>query len=209
LPALASAKKRAYTIKCASNAKQIALGFNMYAQDYGQALPVALIQNTNIAPLYTTAVMPYLTAGLKTATSNQLAFMCPALSAMYPSTNIPDGYGANQHLSWPDDGHANAGGLKHPWKLTQITRPTESILLGDTYSLYLSKPSIQNHVDCQGMPGSFGDSPNQPLVHSGLANLIYADGHVAAAKLNVVAMLCSAKSHGGNSANGNIYDFVR
>src|SRR6184192_1602599 len=41
LPALAKAKQKAKVIKCASNEKQIALGYMLYATDQSDYLPVA------------------------------------------------------------------------------------------------------------------------------------------------------------------------
>ncbi len=44
LPALAAAKARALKIKCASNMRQLSLGFNLYAGDHRDTYPPAGVQ---------------------------------------------------------------------------------------------------------------------------------------------------------------------
>ena len=227
LPALASAKKRAIAIQCASNEKQIALGFSMYADEYNQFLPTTGNSTTSISanptgiapPYFQPATAPYISGSKNSAftATNLPVYMCPQLAANYPGIKIVcaahggyiGGYGAQEHLDFVSEGNKADGPGR---KTTQISRPSETFIFGDIDMKF--SPSVVNNlmaryqVNCVGMwSGRTEDAPGKPLIHSGLSKLCYADGHVDGAKLNVITNRCS--SNGGSAGNGNICDFVR
>ena len=218
LPALAKAKARAQAIGCVSNEKQIALAFHMYADDYGQKLPMCASSGTpSDPPMMDYALLPYMSDHTNGVSHQMQAWMCPALLARYPGQSIQRnlGYLGNDHLN-----HSNDAGTGSPSRrLTQVTRPTSTMLFGDAF---MDTPpggsgTAAHHfnLECQGeTPGiamvSYATKVMAlPPLHSGSANLGFADGHVAATKYMVMTNRCSASGHGGNTGNGNIFDFTR
>lgn len=215
LPALSAAKRKAYAIQCVSNEKQIVLGFMLYADEYKQKLPTASTGVTNnAAPSFDLAIRPFMStthaAGL--SSSNLPVLMCPALQANYPGQTINRslGYIGNEHLDFVVD-TSTVNGLGR--RLTDISQPPLTMLFGDACSK--SPNNTQPWLQLTSLNAWSGitqvavgnTAMLKPPLHSELANLGYADGHVAATKLNVITNRCSAR--GGNSGNGNIYDFAR
>ena len=224
LPALASAKRKAYTINCVSNEKQIVLALHMYAGDYQDLLPFT--QTTwfrDIAPFL------YGKATNNASVQTLAAYLCPQLKANYPSydpVNAPNvipnglGYGINQHLCWPSDTKEVLAGATGR-RLGSINRNADAALIGDRFFSKDISPGSPNltaewAIECsQGTdplgyqwPGVVlnGTTMKAPL-HSGLANCGMVDGHVSGFKFNVITNRCSA--HSGSSSNGNIYDLTR
>jgi len=82
LPALSSAKKRAHSIACVGNLRQIGIALTTYVQDNNDRLPVCAgylpSQQSNLPPITTT-----LFAGQKT---NQL-FRCPGEREIFAQEN--------------------------------------------------------------------------------------------------------------------------
>lgn len=111
LPALASAKNRAKQIACTSNQKQIALGYQMYANDFSGFLPICGYNTTGgdvIPTEWFIEISPYFgkqdTNNLTVTTANTVV-TCPSANlallakiATYrtdPNTNGIGGYGQN------------------------------------------------------------------------------------------------------------------
>ena len=100
LPALSKAREKARSISCTSNIKQIALGGNMYADDYKDFLPCAWMNNTIE---WSTLLNAYV--------GDIKIFNCPS----YVST-MANEYGWNYHsYNGSADYAANGAlGFKHP-----------------------------------------------------------------------------------------------
>jgi prepilin-type N-terminal cleavage/methylation domain-containing protein len=123
LPALAAAKKKAYTAQCVSNEKQIALGFTMYADDFHEYLPTSGNSSTSSSastpgsapPFFQPATAPYISGSKNSGVtvSNLPVYMCPQLAANYPGVKIVcaavagyiGGYGAQEHLDFVSEGN--------------------------------------------------------------------------------------------------------
>jgi prepilin-type processing-associated H-X9-DG protein len=227
LPALASAQKRAIAIQCVSNEKQIALGFLMYADEFKQFLPTTGNSATSSSysatgsapPFFQPAIAPYISSSKDSSVTltNLPVYMCPQLAANYPGVNIVcaakggyiGGYGAQEHLDFiSEQNRADGQGRK----LTQISQPSGTYIFGDISMKF--SPGVVNklmawyQLNCiNQLPGHTSDAPSKPLIHSGLSNFGFADGHVGGTKQIIITNRCS--SNGGSTGNGNICDFVR
>ena len=139
LPALAKAKEKANAAKCASNEKQIALGYLLYANDQSDYLPVAGSPDPSmgagwVAPSrWFQEISPYISKGGETNYTQMVArdkvVACPtARIANAIPTNVPGwqgygGYGANyNYLGYtPDDRK----------KISIVTKPADTCMNGD------------------------------------------------------------------------------
>ena len=138
-PVFAQAREKARQAACLSNTKQIALGIQMYAQDYDETLPVAGV-NSQCRGKWQWQIFPYV--------KNQQVFTCP---------NIPDnawiatlganpcggpqvggndkgGYGWSNALSTDiaDPADPNSPNISPGYALSKIAKPADTIIVGDT-----------------------------------------------------------------------------
>jgi prepilin-type N-terminal cleavage/methylation domain-containing protein/prepilin-type processing-associated H-X9-DG protein len=207
LPALAKAKTKAQAIQCASNVRQLSLATQMYASDNGDNLP-----NTGQAGadpyLWIPLIKPYLgNKDTNAATTTGGVFDCPTLMAIASQSIQIAGrcYAVSEKLDYANDAMNVAGNRE----LTQASRPTQTLLLGDGCRNE-TLTGVYYRIECwAAIPGT-GKGPQlqeafYPPLHNLRANVGFVDGHVGTLKTNVTAILCSA--HGGTIANGNIWDF--
>src|SRR5678809_668796 len=104
LPALAQAKRKAVTMKCLSNEKQIALGYLLYASDHSDYLPLASHEGDAAPCQWFFEISPYIikqTSSYTGLVAKANVVACPAakLENAFPS-NTPasqayGGYGQN------------------------------------------------------------------------------------------------------------------
>jgi len=133
LPALARAKENAKAIKCASNEKQIALGYLLYAHDNSEYLPLSSdLKNASPCEWFweisryiakETASVTNLDARNKVVACPSAKLKNPALDAI-PGREAYGGYGQN---------YVYLGYFEEPErvKITTVTKPTETCMNGD------------------------------------------------------------------------------
>ncbi len=196
LPVLAAAKKKALTIRCTSNEKQIALSYLLYAGDNSDYLPVAAVPlGGQYVPCgWFIQITPYIAmsnTNLATMNSTNTVISCPAANFGAGMTGLPagvsaggfGGYAHNYHyLGYQDvQGHV---------KLTSITKPVETCMNGDSYDFaaglnwynygYLYPPSKAPNNATTGVSYSY-------TRHSKGGNYAWADGHAVLTKWSIMA----------------------
>ncbi len=195
LPALAAAKAKAKTTACVNNEKQIALGYLLYSDDNNGFLPIAGKNVGGITVLPTewaVEISPYLA---KTSTNNltisarSSVLTCPSanLTLLYKiadttgDTNMAafGGYGHNYPYLGYTETYFNANYRRK--KLSQITKPTETILNSDTLD---PMPGDTEQIEFFGYSYAIstiaGHLPNHTYTRHGKGDIYaWADGHVA------------------------------
>lgn len=184
-PVFGRARENARRSSCASNLKQIGLGFVQYNQDYDEMQPY----NGVHVGAWRTAIDPYV--------KSVQIYRCPSDT----NTNIPAENNANTSyavnmcgknekpmnnpnsppMSRGDNG--NTGALS----ISAIQSPATTILLGDNNSNNAFQ-NAQNWADLSGLPlntsnGVRNISGNWSERHLGTINTLFCDGHVKAVKL--------------------------
>jgi prepilin-type N-terminal cleavage/methylation domain-containing protein/prepilin-type processing-associated H-X9-DG protein len=194
LPAIANARTKAKGIKCIGNVRQIGTAFLMYADDYNQQLPDLYSKSWLPGP----SVVPggqwwfqilsggnYLTSY---STSNNV-WRCPAVTERDVSFIFGtrwEGYGPVEStiIRYATNGPSAFAPL-HSRRLTEITRPVQIWLMGDT-----GVPKNPANVPRGGYmteivtfpPDALGRwprlIPKQPACRHNLkANIVFVDGH--------------------------------
>jgi len=159
-PVFARAREKARQASCLNNQKQWALAWHMYVQDYDEAIPAHCPKvNTNGGYYWAWDRLWFMV--LEPYVKNREIRYCP-------SDNYRGGYGINYgynccYLRNVDWGYA-AGAIK----LSEITRPSQTIMAGETkqglYVLY--NPTVTSYA--------WGYAYDR---HNGGANYSFCDGH--------------------------------
>jgi prepilin-type N-terminal cleavage/methylation domain-containing protein len=173
LPALSKAKSSASRIKCLNNIRQLSLGIRMYGDDFEDLFPRS--QHSSFAyhqPPWEITVRPYV--GLEALQSSEGmsalhngVFRCPKAGKLARWS-----YGLNVYfeLEEADDYR----GRPKTWrKQTSLTRPTETILLGEVVD---GADHIMAHFWDQGMTSSVDKDRHGKDDRSVYG---YADGHAS------------------------------
>ena len=202
LPALARAKDKAKAIACASNNKQIALAFMMYAGDNSDALPPL---NTGTWPGVSTVWWFNVLDNGKYLTSSSVSnnvWHCPAVMNANISAGVTAYYKSHCEGYGPLEGDTITTGIIRygfnsdgttlgSLKLTQLRRPSQIWLIGDVgipkYAIDDSKDQIPRggyytEITTKQPSPSAGWTVNpykQPASrHDNRAVFSFCDGHV-------------------------------
>ena len=207
LPALASAKKKAQSIKCLNNLKQWGLAFRMYSDDNNDFVPQegnTILAINNAANTYawynvvsTLINQPPLTNLYSVANPNPplpgspSIYSCPGCPNPNSSYSIPPNankaffmYGENGRLC------VNAGNAQT--KLSTIPKPTDTIFVAEVDpNSALNTGPAQSNVTGQYAVGRHGNGK--------IGNFAMCDGSVRGASTNEF-LRTSSESSGGGSA---------
>ena len=194
LPALGKARAKARSIVCVSTLKQIGLAEIFYADDYDDHIAGGLdgwVPWQYQLLMYTQGASS--TWAAQEDIEKKVTTVCPA--AMY-SGKYAQSYGmnaANTDEYLPK--HGVSVGYRPGIKITTIVSPTNCIMIGDnnqvsdwqSSSVGLDAPSNLGLTSSSGnLDGEFTSQIQGRLCfrHSGIANILYCDGHVEGMKLS-------------------------
>ena len=167
LPALQKAREKARQASCMNNLKQLGLALLMYTQDYHGYFPIG--PNTYGRRTYYWAmdgldgyVSPPWTGGQRKRPS---IFLCPSNpSQKIGGANWGCNYSCNAYLSdYSYQRYANLSRVEKSGKVTKV------FIVGD--GPYTTARSIDTNVELEEYTG---------WLHTGKANFLFCDGHVAA-----------------------------
>ncbi|BDI30385.1 hypothetical protein CCAX7_24360 [Capsulimonas corticalis] len=124
-PVFAKAREKARQISCASNQKQLGLGFMQYLQDNDEVFPMGN-PNYGYCGGWAHPIMPYL--------KSIGVYKCPD-----DSTSYNPGFGVWQTVSYSEndsllgDGSRDSGGTAHTTALATLAAPASTVLLCEAY----------------------------------------------------------------------------
>lgn len=198
-PVFAKAREKARQASCASNLKQLGIGWMMYAQDNDESYPIGRSDFFYTAG-WAHPIMPYL--------KNVGVFACP---------NDPTTYAPAPGVQWQNvsyvvndtmigDGNRDSSGNGQPAYLAKLTAPASTVLLCEAYGVamdlnnaaatdFSSAATMDTKYWTTGGKGSptnnfaryaTGNPPGQQLnqfqntngTHTDGSNYLAADGHV-------------------------------
>ncbi len=185
LPALSKAREKARQSVCMSNLKQLGLAFMMYAQDYNEYLPMPVYHPGSVYIYWygngygvpgVGGIKPYVGDNTPGPATTKGVFRCPSLFGKYgksiPGTRT---YGMNYRFCWASDSIQGSYTQPHYHKLSEITKPSHTALVGDGYWV---GNSFSAYIDNFHNPGCEGGNPQRDSgIHSGGANICFVDGH--------------------------------
>ena len=170
LPALASAKQRAWSIVCNSNLHQISLGMTMFADDNNGLYPESggtIPWNTGNSAAPTNSWMQQIYA----YTQSTNVYRCPSNKLMPLAVQSPFNYfnGARAaYIAVSNDA---------PVDLKKILYNTAYVLSGDTLDFETNDADKDDYSqNCVGGPAN-GLPWEEWQAHSKGQNLLFADGH--------------------------------
>lgn len=168
-PVFAKAREAARATSCRSNLKQIGTAFQMYIQDADETMPMSWTVNPS------TSTIGYMNPYVK----NVAVFDCPSQSVKSSYTyNGERSYGFNELMS----GIAMAA-IQAPSDtvmMSDITPPTCQGAWRLFYPSLGKRPDALDGSAASTWPGCTASTATMNFVqrHSGLGNVVWADGHV-------------------------------
>ncbi|HVU07982.1 MAG TPA: prepilin-type N-terminal cleavage/methylation domain-containing protein [Verrucomicrobiae bacterium] len=174
LPALASAKQKAWAVTCTSNLHQISLGMKMFADDNNEFYPQSganIAWNTNTPDASTNGWMQQIFSYV----GNTNAYHCPGNVQLPVANQSPFNYFNGVRAAYIDAGQFAAV------KNTRILFPSAYVLSGDTIdnAQYFFRDDCDKDDYSQNCVG--GEVNGTPAVqwqaHNKGQNILFADGH--------------------------------
>ncbi len=171
LPALASAKQRAWTITCNSNLHQISLGTKMFADDNGGRYPLsggAIPWNTVNADAPTNAWMQQIFA----YTQSTNIYRCPSNKLLPSAAQSRFNYFNGVRAAFVAAGYQTAAVEEK-----RILSPAAFVACGDTLDFEPDDADKDDYTqNCVGGPAN-GIPWEEWQAHSKGQNILFADGH--------------------------------
>ena len=204
LPALQKARAASYALVCASNARQLGLGFRLYASAHRDAVPLAYWApngGTNVPVIsWSDFIVPHLGAKLTDAQINSTSsivaaeayasyarlFVCPSVPDLtrtltygMPSHNNDAGNG-KPHPDYPGIALMGASGTANgytPYRYSQIRQSTEVILLAEYWPI---DGGVGARIGSHVRLASDQNTVRGRQMHKGRFTYLFLDGHVEA-----------------------------
>jgi prepilin-type processing-associated H-X9-DG protein len=177
-PVLAKAREDEKQTKCMNNLKQISTAVSMYAQDNGGWVTVDNIPSKGTPVKWSTAL--YKGGYLKSMDVT----VCPSYPPYnYDSSKSTLTYGWRKESKklYPDyviQIDNGSGRYSNSLNLHKINKPAQFIIMADSVGITEGWSTYHKQSYLFNLSGSTGGMIH--LRHNGLANVIFADGHVAA-----------------------------
>ena len=184
LPALNSARDRARATKCTGNMKTCNQAILIYASDYNDHYPLSILDaapQNNYGWLKYLNVGNYLDKSMTNYKSKTKIHCCPSVNTAETTDNMKVSFGRfyEAHIDGigyiitpPDNASAKLIGFG------KMLNPSSTIIGGDTYRNNATWVDTQFHILQLDAGANGGNCVH--MRHSNRANLMLADGHVAA-----------------------------
>ena len=188
LPALNGARKKAHTVKCMSNMRQISLIINEYVHDYDDYFP-CLKFDSALAVTWSDVLLPYLGLAKTSYVHYRRGglFICPTMINVNHTWKAYISYGLNSDFAGDDNFTSRRwvaesdkeGGRKS----SSVKVPAQHLIVTETWYGSSRSTSINNPYGQPISPRTTGNFRGcQDWVtfrHNKRCNVIYIDGHVA------------------------------
>ena len=191
-PVFAKARETARSASCKSNLKQIGTGWMMYVQDYDERTPLNWWSDTPCAPATDggagRGAQPIMFRRIQPYVKNNQVLICPSDGAPATGQDGVDGLPGqcvNVRFSYSSSDEAGGNGqvsmgLGLGAAMAAIDVPAQRYLAFDAQRYY---GTPENNIDSFGwMPQNNGIFADFISRHNSQVNVVYADGHVKAAR---------------------------
>jgi prepilin-type N-terminal cleavage/methylation domain-containing protein len=204
LPALNKARDKAKAIKCVGNLKQLGTATAMYIQDYDNWLPIdtggnGATTDDDYAFQWRFEIGPYIYSGkdldVNSSELREGAFKCTSFENPSGDSHYDGGYGWNVKYLGFRDSHATIS--NHRANLVKISRPSETIMIGDTTDWYGGNTGAYFRMARLYYPTYTSYTPPVGNRHYNGINLAWADMHVS--------WMSQAALMGGSNGEKNWY----
>jgi len=171
-PVFSKTQQKARQTSCASNARQLAMGIFMYAQDYdGMLLPTAYTNSNGDDVLWIQTVSPYV--------KSQPVTVCPS---DFRSTVCS--YGLNEILF---SDQTDPASIRNPIRnLASIDAPSSTVMLGETGTgddFSTQRPDTYK-LTAPSYPLNDQEDARPAARHNGYVSVSFMDGHEKEMKLD-------------------------